>query len=453
MSAPHPPRSDAQTPAPALWPTAREWRWLALVLVAAFALRIALVLALRTYNVPAKDDHFQFGAEYGRIAISLARGHGYASPYDVDGGQTTVQGTPFLPFLLSVLFRVFGEYSTSAAAAFLVLNSAVYVLTGLIVFCIGKRLYAQGVAWIAVVVFCFDPLGLWYSVNHMWDTVFQGAALMLALLLFVWLDRGFAVWKGVVAGLAAGLSAHVNPSIIVVNGALALWLLWRARGRRRAALGTVSAMVCAGALCVTPWTVRNSLVLGRLASIKPDGEIALYFGNHPGATGNFKDLREANLLYNAGEMKLYRSLGEREYLRVCRERATDFIRTQPGHYARLVAKRLVFFWLGDFWREEDWLGNLSVTLPLMQLKRVVYLLPIPFAAWGLVVALRGRWPVGPLVLQVGAYSMPYMLVYCGMLKYRVPIQGSLVLLSSVAAWQGWCWVRHCRTAGSGSDTR
>ena len=172
--------------------------------------------------------------------------------------------------------------------------------------------------------------------------------------------------------------------------------------------------------------------------------MVLYVGNRPGARGDSTD-RSVVIVNNAEHRRLYRELGESGYIRWCREQAMGFIRQHPGQYARLVAKRVLVFWLGDLWRTSTWQGQLRLGVPLLRVKQAVYALVGLLAAAGVVVAMVRGLPVLIPLAHVLAYSVPFVLVYCGMLRYRVPIHGSLVLLSAVAVWQACAWVRGRRT--------
>jgi hypothetical protein len=130
-------------------------------------------------------------------------------------------------------------------------------------------------------------------------------------------------------------------------------------------------------------------------------------------------------------------MGEAAYQRYCRNRAFAFIGAQPWAYGGLVLRRLGVFWLGDLWTAVEWRGGLRSSVPLLQVKKAANMLPLPFALAGLLVALRRRWRVWPLVVPILAYSVPFVLIYCAYGRYRVPIHGFLVLLASVALYAAW----------------
>jgi hypothetical protein len=46
----------------------------------AFGLRVFCIIVMHTYKFRTTDDNFSFGWEMGRIAASIASGHGFANP-------------------------------------------------------------------------------------------------------------------------------------------------------------------------------------------------------------------------------------------------------------------------------------------------------------------------------------------------------------------------------------
>ncbi|MHB1021514.1 MAG: hypothetical protein ACYC0Z_03805, partial [Acidobacteriaceae bacterium] len=54
----------------------------------AFAVRVLYMTLAHTYRFRVSEDHFQFGWELGRIARSVATGHGYANPFNGNTGPT-----------------------------------------------------------------------------------------------------------------------------------------------------------------------------------------------------------------------------------------------------------------------------------------------------------------------------------------------------------------------------
>ena len=86
--------------------------------IAALAVRLAVMAFVYPTALSPARDHWRFGGEAGRIARSLATGQGYSSPYFADTGPTAWLA-PVFPLLLAGVFKSFGVYTKGAALAIL----------------------------------------------------------------------------------------------------------------------------------------------------------------------------------------------------------------------------------------------------------------------------------------------------------------------------------------------
>src|SRR5215813_3752318 len=122
--------------------------WIALI---AFFLRVIWILIGHTYKFKTTDDNFSFGWEMGRIAASLASGHGFSSPFGPATGPTAWE-PPFYPYLVAAVFKIFGIYSRASAFVLLSINSVFSGLTCIPIFLIARRIFsekvADGSAWV-----------------------------------------------------------------------------------------------------------------------------------------------------------------------------------------------------------------------------------------------------------------------------------------------------------------
>src|SRR5208337_3281299 len=101
---------------------------LGIVVFLGLAIRIAVMLLSRSYEIPGDRDHWSFGYETGRIARSLADGQGFSSPMPEPSGPSAWD-RPAYPLALAGIFRVFGVYTTRSAMAVYLLNCLFSALT------------------------------------------------------------------------------------------------------------------------------------------------------------------------------------------------------------------------------------------------------------------------------------------------------------------------------------
>jgi hypothetical protein len=145
-----------------------------------FALRVVVILVGHTYRIRAEQGNFDFGFEAGRIARSLATGHGYANPFNGMSGPTAWL-PPLYPLLMGAAFKVFGVYTRGAALALMVVDSAFSAAIAPAVYEIAARCFdARGIArrsatygapvavWSAW-LWAVYPAALQYAVHWVWE--------------------------------------------------------------------------------------------------------------------------------------------------------------------------------------------------------------------------------------------------------------------------------------------
>ena len=187
-----------------------------------FGLRVAVILIGHTYKVRTDQANFNFGFEAGRIARSVATGHGYANPFNGVSGPTAWL-TPLYPLLMAAAFKLFGVYSRGAALALLVADSAFSAAVAPAVYEIAERCfdargiarrgskYAAPVALWSAWLWAVYPAALQYAVHWIWE-------MSLTVCLFSWAIVVALRLRGV--GEDVGDSANpTHDDRTVVNGA------------------------------------------------------------------------------------------------------------------------------------------------------------------------------------------------------------------------------------------
>jgi hypothetical protein len=271
-----------------------------------FALRVVVVLVGHTYRIRADQGNFNFGFEAGRIARSLATGHGYGNPFNGMSGPTAWL-PPLYPLLMAAAFKVFGVYTRGAALALMVVDSALSAAIAPAVYEIAARCFdARGIArraatygapvavWSAW-MWAVYPAALQYAVHWVWEMSLTAClfswAMVVALRLRGVGEAARVQGSGVRAQHAGGVAgeddhADARPTHddeTVMNGApgsvagelssldpgpwaLNPWLLWFVLGVLWGliALTNASLMLCLPAMMVwIAWPELRELRLGR----------------------------------------------------------------------------------------------------------------------------------------------------------------------------------------------
>jgi hypothetical protein len=161
-------------------------------------------------------------------------------------------------------------------------------------------------------------------------------------------------------------------------------------------------------LTVTPWLIRNYVVLGKFAFIRSDLPAQLYYGNHPGL-GNQKADMSSSPVDNPAE---YNRVGEAAYMSEMRKLFLEYLRSHPGEFLRRSANRFLTYWTAP--PESSW-GIVSV---------------LAFIGLGLGIYEYGI-SVVPLSIPLIFFPMVYYFVFVWP-KYRHPIEPAIIVLFAFA---------------------
>ncbi len=417
-----------------------------------FGLRVLVVLVGHQYKIRTDQANFNFGFEAGRIARSLATGHGYANPFNGVSGPTAWL-PPLYPLLLAAVFKVFGVYTRWSAFVILTLNSLFSAAVAPAVYEIAARVFdAKGIArraskhaapvalWSAW-LWAVYPAALQYAIHWVWE-------MSLTAMLFAWVivvalrlreirggpahDDGAVMngapglWVGF--GVLWGLIALSNASLLLCFPAMMIWIAWPELRSwqwdclKRRVFGAVVACVVFAAV-LAPWVVRNERALHAFVPTRGNLGIELYNSTLERNDG-FPWGTTLPLWPGDPEFRRYVAMGEVRYSAMRGAEAKARIVARPRLIARWTLDRFLFFWDGtphppDRHPAQEYLRQLSYSfisvcgllgLALMLRRRVegvglfaliVALLPLPY--YLVTVQPRFRHPLEPLIAVLAVY--------------------------------------------------
>jgi 4-amino-4-deoxy-L-arabinose transferase-like glycosyltransferase len=402
-----------------------------------FLLQVAAIGALHQYRTRPGDDNFEFGWEMGRVARSIAQGHGFASPYEGNTGPTAWE-PPLYPYLMAGVFKVFGIYSQASAWILLSINSLLATLTCIPIFLIAHRTFGKRVAVWSAYAWALNPYIWYWSIHWIWDTTFTPLVLACAFLVALKLAHGasdafvrgapldrsapplreYDVRAWILFGTLFGIGALANPTMLAFLPFCGLWI-WRQRFRR--GLPSFAGVVLSSAIffaVLSPWVVRNYQVFGRFVFLRDDFGLQVRLGNGPYADGMLMAYLQPNL--NKLELEKFQSMGELAYSESCKRQAFDWIASHPGRFTVISMKRFFYYWNG--------VPRPTSSLSPVDFRSSAFLATSILALWGLGRAIRQKrlaaWLFAGLVLT---YPTVYYFVFPHA-RYRHPIEPELVIL-------------------------
>jgi hypothetical protein len=325
----------------------------------AFAVRLLYMTFAHTYRIRTYQDHFDYAWEAGRIARALVTGYGFSDPFAnavIPHTGPTAWLPPLYPLLVAAVFRLFGIYTASSAWILLAINCVFSALTAMAIWEIGARCFSPRVALWSGWLWALHPAAMQYAVRWIWETSITTCLFTFTLVLALRLRNIGAVqpttsnqqpatsWA--LLGLLWGLIALLNSTLLLFLPALGVWLLipaLRNPALRATALRNATLALLIVLACIAPWTLRNRHAFHTFIPLRGNLGVELYMGDGPGSTGLLMEYDHP--FQSPQQLRLYASLGEVRYSAMRGALARAYIKSDPAHFAEIVARRIYFFWI------------------------------------------------------------------------------------------------------------
>ena len=390
----------------------------------ALALRLVVMGFAYTIQLDPSRDHWVFGWETGRVARSIATGHGFSSPYPEPTGPTALI-PPVYTYLVAGVFKLFGVYSVSSALAILTLNNLFSSLTCVPVFLIARRVFGVPAAVWAGWIWAFFPYSIALSNVVVWETSLTTLLLTLLVLLTLKLEhsKSLSAWVGY--GLLWGASGLTSPAVLTTLPFLGAWIWFRQWRRGSNCTGLAIAASLAFLLVVTPWIWRCSRTYGRLVAFRGNFGLEVLVGN----SSDTSRAANWNVLpgFNKSELEELQRDGEPAYMAEKQREANEFIAHHRLRYAVLTLRRVVNTWTGLWEFPPPWNMDESGVPNILMYS---FISCLAFA--GLVLAIRhGREEAIPLAFLPMFLPAIYYLTHSDM-GFRHPIDPVLVIFMAYA---------------------
>jgi len=397
------------------------------IVLIAFLLRLIVVPSVIGDHLNPGRDHWTFGWETGRIARSLASGHGFGSPFFGWTGPTAWLA-PIYPWVLAAVFKIFGIYSKASAYVILSLNCLFAALTCVPIHSVGRRLFgtktATGAAW----AWALFPYSFNFAAAEIWCTALALMLFASVIALTLELEHESNAWYWVVWAMLWALCGLTEPSLLSCLLVAGLWLLFRLRQRERSWIflwrPALAALVFL--TCVSPWFVRNYRVFGQFIPFRSNFWFEFYEGNTWDTFDLYPDW--AGPPHNPNEMEKYARVGEPAYMVEKQEAAIAEVRQHPADFAWTTFRRVVFTWTG-YWNLSKAYREIE---PFALSNVLMTTLLTLFSFAGLRLAFKHSRTNA--ILFVGlflAFPSLYYITHPSM-RYRHPLDPFLVLLAVYA---------------------
>lgn len=287
-------------------------RYLALIVLAAIAIRLAVVL---TIGLGPVSDH----AVYHKHAVRMLDGHGYGP---------TAFFAPGMSFWLLGVYTILGKSVLCAQLVNAFIGAACAVLT----YQLGRRIVSESAARVAGVMAVLFPSLVLYSTTLGNDVLVACGLVGVMLMLMCGDARHHTWWHLSGMGVLIGVLAFIKPVGLLVPAVLTL-AYWRrgvtvGRALRNGLIITVCMVVT-----LLPWSLRNHRIFGEYVAVTTSGGVNLWMTNHDGATALHEPL-PATLP----------PLSETERDKILWRQSWTYILDHPGRFARMLIPKSAYLW-------------------------------------------------------------------------------------------------------------
>ena len=404
---------------------------LALLVLIALGVRVAWSAWTQPVTPLLSDPEY-----YHATALSIAHGDGYSVAFSDEGfhsgGEPTALWPPGYSAFLAPAFALAGDRLWAAWA----MNALVGALTVVPVYAIGRRLFSPTTGFVGAAMAAVLPSFVFWAPVLLSETLFTFLfACAIAAIIHAF-DRGEArPYRVIAVGFLIGLGALVRGQALVLLPIAAIWWLLESRQPMRAIQGVAASTIVA-LVMLTPWAMRNALVMDSPILLSANFGYNLRVGHAPYSTGHYAfpgDLWDTQQGISFREREtVFNNLGARRALR--------YALNHPQREVALAGHKIVWLWRPDsdvlYWTttsnttpfpERAW-------EPLRLLLDATYLVVIALAGVALLrVPQLGRAIMFPLLL-IGGWTALHV-VFFGEPRYHLPMLVFLIpMAASTVVW-------------------
>lgn len=414
--------------------SSRRLNWL--LAVASIALVLRLVYINQISHAPFFDLRIGDARAYHEWALRIAGG-------DWLGGEVFYQA-PLYPYFLATVYALVGD----GAALVRFIQAVIGAGSCTLLAAAGIALFGE-VGAIAGVLLAIYPPAIF--LDGLLDKSTLVCFFTTALLYL--LSAGHVKFREFVAGVVLGLLSLTRENALLIAVPVLSWFVLA--GRRAVSADSpathrrpwlaVPAFLAGCALVLLPVGVRNYAVGGEFLLTTSQFGPNFYIGNHAGATGLYDALvpghgsaadERADAVRIAEEAS-GRTLSPSQVSSFWTARALDFIRTEPGAWLRLLARKLVLTFnaveIADTESQEvyaEWSSLLRVLRPFS------FGVVLCCAAFGACLSVKDWRRLWWLYAIAFTYTLSIVTFYL-FARYRFPLVPVLLLLTAggLAAWR------------------
>lgn len=404
-----------------------RWRWFPHVVCVgiAFAVRLAWVIWVDRDGFVLNDALL-----YNANAVSITRGEGFEPPQ----GGPSAQWPPAYSVILAAIYWVLGVEPLYGE----IFNALVGAVTVLLLMLLIERVIDRRAAIVGGAMLAVLPGPILWTDVLVTETVYTAMFVLMMLVL----AHARPTWRWmIVIGLVIGLGGLVRGEALTW-GLLPIVAFWRELSKPALAKQIAVAGLVA-VTCLTPWIIRNAVVMDAFVPVATNASATLWSGHHEGATGGQTYPPESYYQQFDQEPPL-RELQSADALR---SDALRYMVSNPIHELQLIPLKLIHLNRGDSYAL-DWVNDAPGDPPIARINVERISVIADAGYYGLLtlflvgVAVAGRRFWRTRMGRVFAASFLtalflYGFLYYGNYRYRLPYEPIMVLFAATVLVRIW----------------
>jgi len=368
------------------------------IFIVAFSIRL-------TYILNNQSEIETDEITYDLLAMGLLESGAYVSPE----GIPTSYRPPLYPTFLALIYRVFGHNYFFVRLIQAIISSLIVCILYLTADKIYNRLSS-----ILVGVFSSFYMPFVACSRLLYTETLFTFLLVLIVYLVIVTDRP-SITRFCILGFLCALSTLIKPIALFLPFIIISYSAIRARkgliSSDRIIAASVMLLLCFGSVLL-PWSIRNYNVHGKFVLVSTNTGVNLYQGVS----------RSPGKIFNPGKggeaiwEQVHAISNEAEKSDFFVREAFNVYRTRPLFALKMLVIRFLFLWNVIDW---EILGGDVVNYH--------YIFILPFAFLGTFFALKDKKEISLILVMVVYFILP-VLLFPGTPRYRMPIDGYIILL-------------------------
>ncbi|MCM8815551.1 MAG: glycosyltransferase family 39 protein, partial [Candidatus Omnitrophica bacterium] len=373
----------------------RPWKIVFLILVIALILRACFVFYLK--------DHFYFDDEYEywKMVANFISGEGL-----IAGENLKAYRPPLYPLFLAMLVEAgFG------ITGIRIVQSVISAMSCVVIFFLSRKIFNEKIAVMASFISCIYPFFIFYSGFLLTETLFV-ILVLLSVYAFIRLTEPDASnYYGWFAGVITGSAGLCRPTIELFFPFFLLFVLFSKSTQVKKRL-IKSMFACIGFIFIlSPWIIRNYIVIGKFVPGTTMGGAVFWEGNNPYSEGG------PCRYFPEGVWQIEEAKRDQVFYRL----TFECIKENPQRFIWLVGRKFLRFW-NVVPNASEYRGNLYRFISVAS-----FGLLLPFFVLGMVVFPHNTGSV--LLMGLIAFFTLFHMIFLASIRYRLAIEPFVIMFA------------------------